>query len=244
MPLIISHAACRGSAPENTLAGVRAALAMDVDGIEIDIHCSADGVPVLIHDATLDRTTNGRGPVSALSFVELRQLDAGGAGYDGRFAGERIPSLAEVIELTRGTCLLIVEIKQEGIAASVIDVLQRAGAIPWSMIWSFDLLTVAEARKLEPLLPAALLSPPLAVGPESLFEAALRSNLSAVSVHYTSVDADLVRAAHLRGLTTFTWTADEPADHRRLIAAGFAGIVTNVPAVLQASLAGPWGEHA
>lgn len=236
MPLTISHAACRGSAPENTLAGIGAALAMNVDGIEIDVHCSADGVPVLIHDATLDRTTNGSGPVSALSFDGLRWLDAGGTGYEGRFAGERIPSLAEAVALTRGRCLLVVEIKQKGIAEQVIEVLRRADAIASSMIWSFDLLTVAEARKLEPLLPGALLSRPLAVAPDSLFEAALQSNLSAVSVHYTSVDAHLVRAAHLRGLTTYTWTADEPADQRRLAAAGVAGIVTNVPEVLRQAL--------
>jgi glycerophosphoryl diester phosphodiesterase len=237
MTLVISHAACRGSAPENTLAGVRAALAFGVDAIEIDVHCSSDGVPVLIHDATLDRTTNGSGAVSALRFDELRRLDAGGTGHDGRFAGEPIPSLAEVVALTRGRCLLVVEIKQPGIEERVAEVLHRAEAIPSAMLWSFDLPTVAAARKLEPLLPGALLSPPLHVGPESLFAAALTSNLSAISVHHTSVDAALVRAAHLRGLTTYAWTADDPADQRRLAAAGVAGIVSNVPEVLRGSLA-------
>src|SRR6266516_311988 len=109
-PLIISHAACRGSAPENTLAGVRAALAQGVDAIEVDVHASSDGVPVLIHDATLDRTTDSSGRVSERSFADLRRLDAGAQGFEGRFRGERIPALAEAAELTRGRCLLIAEI--------------------------------------------------------------------------------------------------------------------------------------
>ncbi|MGI8553874.1 MAG: glycerophosphodiester phosphodiesterase [Dehalococcoidia bacterium] len=235
-PLIISHAACRGSAPENTRAGIRAALALNVDAIEIDVHASADGIPVLIHDDTLDRTTNGSGPVSALRFAALRRLDAGSHGFAGRFAGEQIPSLAEVVELTRERCLLIVEIKQPDVAALVVEVLRQADALPLSMIWSFHLPAVAEARRLEPLLPGALLSPAPANGSDGLFRAALRENLSAVSVHYTGIDAALVRAARLRGLTVYTWTADDPDDQRRLAAAGVDGIVTNVPAVLAEAL--------
>src|SRR3990170_7229468 len=101
--LITAHAACRGHAPENTLAGVRAALNLGADAIEIDVHCTRDGVPVLIHDETVDRTTGGTGEIAALSLRQARKLDAGG--------GERIPTLREVLDEINGRALLVLEIK-------------------------------------------------------------------------------------------------------------------------------------
>jgi len=220
----------------NTLAGVRAALAIGVDAIEVDVHVSADGVPVIIHDPTLDRTTTGTGLVRQMPFEGLRRLDAGRLGFNGRFAGERIPSLTEVVEATAGRCLLVVEIKQPGIAPLVVDRLRSANAIAGVMVWSFDLETVAEVRRLEPDIPAALLVPPGTLDLPSTLSAALRPHLSGVSLHYRSVDRDSVDAAHLHGLSVFAWTADEPAEQRRLRDFGVDGIVSNVPDVLAKAL--------
>lgn len=246
IPLVISHAACKGLAPENTLAGIRSALALGADGIEIDVHCSADGVPVLIHDATVDRTTNGLGAVAALTLSQLRALDAGCQSHDGRFAGECIPTLAETLDLTRGRCLLVVEVKAEGIEEQVLGVIGKAPDDV--MVWSFRPSVVARMRQLAPAIPSCLLSPPLGDGRTAagLFRTALEAGQQGISLFHTSVDAALVRAAGLRGLTAFAWTADDPAEHQRLITAGTAGIVTNVPDVLQGVLAsttiGP-GSH-
>ena len=91
-PLVISHAGCAGKAPENTLAGIRAALELQVDAIEVDVRASADGIPVLLHDATLERTTNGRGLVADATLAELTALDAGGARAVGRAAPRRPPT--------------------------------------------------------------------------------------------------------------------------------------------------------
>ncbi len=237
LPLLIAHAACKGHAPENTLAGVRAALALGVDAVEVDVHCSADRVPVLIHDATVDRTTDGSGPVSALTLAQLRRLDAGARACDGRFAGERIPTLAEALDLTRGRCLLVVEIKPAGIEREVVAVLRPAADDV--MVWSFLPEVVARVRELAPTVPCALLSPALGGRPpEELFRAALQAGQQAVAVHHTSVDQELVRRAARRGLTVFAWTADEPAEYQRLLAAGVAGIVTNYPDRLQRTLRG------
>jgi glycerophosphoryl diester phosphodiesterase len=104
------------------------------------------------------------------------------------------------------------------------------------MVWSFRPETVERVRLLAPAVPCALLSPPLSGPHENLFTVALQRHQQAISLHHTSVDDALVRAAALRGLTTFTWTADDPADHLRLASAGVAGIVTNVPDILQSSL--------
>ncbi len=231
LPLVIAHAACKGHAPENTLAGIRAALALEVDAIEIDVHCSADRVPVLMHDATVDRTTDGTGAVASLPLAALRTLDAGARSHDGRFAGERIPTLAETLDLTRGRCLLIVEIKAEGIEQAVWDVVQDAPSEV--MVWSFRLDVVRRMRQIAPAIPSCLLSPPLdGRPPEGLFRAALEGGQQGISLYHTSIDRALVHAAVRRGLTSFAWTADDPADHARLIGTGVAGIVTNVPDVL------------
>jgi glycerophosphoryl diester phosphodiesterase len=230
LPLVIAHAACKGHAPENTLAGIRAALDFGVDAIEIDVHCSSDRVPVLMHDATVDRTTNGHGAVAQLTLAQLRTLDAGSRTFHGRFSGERIPTLAETFDLTRRRCLLIVEIKAEGIEREVLDVVGVSAES--AMLWSFRPEVVARARELAPAIPCALLSPHLMGKPDGLFRKALELGQQAVSVHHTSIDSRLVRAAALRGLTVYAWTADEPKEQRRLSDAGVAGIVSNLPDVL------------
>jgi glycerophosphoryl diester phosphodiesterase len=233
-PLVIAHAACKGHAPENTLAGIRAALALGADAIEIDVHCTADRVPVLCHDATVDRTTDGTGAIADLTLEWIRALDAGCRVFDGRFAGERIPTLAETLDLTRGRCLLIIEIKAQGIEREVVEAI--GGATDDVMAWSFQPGVVQRMRELAPAVPCALLSPPLAGAPGELFRRALAIGQQGVSVYHASVDEALVRAAALRGLTVYTWTADEPEDHRRLAQTGVAGIVTNVPDVLAREL--------
>ena len=97
-PLVISHAACAGHAPENTIAGIRAALRLGADAIEIDVQASADGVPILMHDLTVNRTTGGSGAIAQLTLQQLRALDAGG--------GEPVPTLLDVLALTKGNALL------------------------------------------------------------------------------------------------------------------------------------------
>jgi glycerophosphoryl diester phosphodiesterase len=165
-PLVIAHAACKGHAPENTLAGIRAALALGADAIEIDVHCTADRVPVLCHDATVDRTTDGTGAIADLTLEWIRALDAGCRVFDGRFAGERIPTLAETLDLTRGRCLLIIEIKAQGIEREVVEAI--GGATDDVMAWSFQPGVVQRMRELAPAVPCALLSPPLAGAPGEL----------------------------------------------------------------------------
>lgn len=234
-PLRIAHAACKGHAPENTLAGVRAALALGVDAIEIDLHASSDGVPVLIHDDAVDRTTNGAGLVERMTLAELRRLDAG-AGFDGRFASEPIPTLVEALDLTRDRCLLIMEIKQKGIEQAVFDVVRGQNAAANVMVWSFHPEVVSAARSLAPEIPAAQLSGRLNGDATALLAGAVRRNAQAISLYMTEVNGALVRAARLRGLSVYTWTVDEPEEQARVAAAGVDGIVSNLPDVLAATL--------
>ncbi len=220
-PLVISHAACGGHAPENTLAGIRTALSFGVDAIEIDVQSSVDGVPVLMHDLTVDRTTNGSGAVAELTLDQLRTLDAG---------GEPPPTLAEVLELTVGTALLVIEIKQLDIEEQIADVIRDSAALDDAMVWSFFRRAMEGMRKAEPRIPGGLL-----IAAEfmpkwpAIRERALRTDLQAVSVFHLGIDEEIVRSCRRSGLALYAWTADSRKDIARLIDIGVDGICSNYP---------------
>src|SRR2546425_1426579 len=154
-PMVISHAACGGHAPETTLAGIRKALDFGADGIEIDVQASSDGVPVLMHDLTVDRTTSGSGSVASMTLEQLRALDAG---------GEPVPTLDEVLALTIGKALLVIEIKQPGVEEEIAGVVRTREALNDTMVWSFFPQVLEAMRRVEPRLPGALLIAPSASG--------------------------------------------------------------------------------
>lgn len=228
-PLVISHAACGGHAPANTLAGIRAALRFGVDAIEIDVQCSSDGVPVLMHDYTVDRTTNGTGEVAKLTLNELRALDAG---------GEPPPTLAEVLELTRGNTLLICEIKQPGIEQRLAEVVLESEALDAVMVWSFFPQALSGMRAAEPRIPAALLvSDRHTDALPTLRETAVSIGVQGLSVYHEGVNEEALRLCRRSGLALFTWTADDPTAIERLIEVGVDGICTNFPDRVNEALA-------
>lgn len=235
-PFVIAHAACKGHAPENTLAGLRAALDLGADGMEIDVQATADGVPVLLHDATVDRTTDGQGEVSKLTLAEVKRLDAGARQFEGRFAGEPVPTLAEALDLTRGRALMVLEVKQPDIEEQVLRVVRDLDAVNDCVVHSFLPQVVARCRALEPSLPAALLTSAADMTEWApLFAFALSLNAQGVSVFYPRVDAAVVRQAHLRKLSLYTWTVNEMEDMRRLRDFGVDAITTDYPDRLRAA---------
>lgn len=228
-PLAISHAACKGHAPENTLAGIRAALDLGCDGIEIDVHCTRDGVPILLHDDTVDRTTDGSGDVRAMTLAEVRRLDAGARQSDGRFRGEPVPTLAETLALTRGRALLVIEIKQSGIAEAVAGIVREARAVDDVMVWSFLPDAVAAMRAIAPEIPACQLWPGRRNDPAALIATALANNAQGIVPEHVLVDEALVGRALRRGLRLYTWTPDEPDRIAALVRLGVDGICSNYP---------------
>jgi glycerophosphoryl diester phosphodiesterase len=229
-PLVISHAACGGHAPENTLSGIAAALAHGADAIEIDVQASADGVPVLMHDLTVDRSTNGSGAVAELSLEQLRTLDAG---------GEPVPTLAEALTESVGRALLVIEIKRPGIEEEIAAVVRDCGALNDVMVWSFFPQALESMRRVEPSLPGGLL-----VAKESLSrwpqvrDFAVRNGIQAVSVFFAGVEGRLASECRRSGLALYAWTVDTEKEIARLIQLGIDGICTNFPdraiALLQA----------
>ena len=238
MPLIIGHAGAGGEAPENTLAGVRRALAAGVDGIEIDVQLCADGVPVLMHDATADRTTNLTGRIRTLSLSALQAADCGG--------GEPVPTLAEVLREVDGRCTVMCELKVEaedgrGDAALVHAVLQTIAAQDarrWCAVHSFDGAIVRAARHLEPRVSAALIVGAVdEAGMARMLGALLKRHAQAISVQHTCITPELVRMAKRQQVTLWCWTANHEADWARLVDAGVDGIMTDEPRRLLAFLA-------
>ncbi len=233
---IIAHRGASAQAPENTLVAYRRALAIGVDGVELDVHLSADGEPVILHDPTLERTTNGRGLVRALPLAELRRLDAG-RWFGDAFAGERLPTLPEALDLL-SRVRVIIEIKNApvpypGIAGRVASVI-RASAHRAVSVSSFDHTVLVAMKKEMPALETAVLYFARPVDPVRL---ARDAGATVLHPHWTMLAPDTVAAAHAAGLRVEVWVADEPEDLRRMVAIGPDGIMTNHPDRLRAVLA-------
>lgn len=235
--LAIGHRGAAGEAPENTLTAIEVALAADVDAIEVDLRLSRDGAAIVLHDATLDRTTNAIGRVSELYLDEIRRANIPPA--------EHIPTLDEVLERVAGLCDVFCEIKtdtpgptsNERLVVATIEAIQRHRAEPWTAVHSFDPTVVGMARAACPSVCAAVISPGVPIEhTDQLFETALRVNAQAISIQHSAVDEQLVVAAHRRHLTVWAWTADEAAEWDRLVAVGADGIITNLPSTLRAYL--------
>jgi glycerophosphoryl diester phosphodiesterase len=230
--LNIAHRGASGEFPENTLAAFAAAIDAGAQMCELDVQLSADGVAVVIHDDTVDRTTDGRGAVASMSLAELRRLDAG-RKFGARFAGTAIPTLDEVFNLAKGKCGLNVELKGAGVEGEVCRLVRGHNAIGNTIVSSFDWDALAAVRSLEPALRLGVLAD-RAVG--AMMEAARRLRAVSINPRYELVTAAIVKRAHDAGLKVFVWTIDKPARMRRMIAMGVDGIMTNYPARLAALL--------
>jgi glycerophosphoryl diester phosphodiesterase len=220
-PLVISHRACAGHAPENTLAGVRTALRIGADAVEIDVQITADGVPVLMHDLSLDRATTASGDLSTFTLEQLKSLDIG---------GEPIPTFAETLDTTGGRALLVTEIKRPGCEEALANLIRDASALQDVMVWSFLPPALEAMRQAEPRIPGGLLIPPQAIDNwPSMRELALRLGLQAVSVFHLSLNPEILDQARRSGLSVYAWTADSEEEIQRIIDLDTDGIVSNFP---------------
>jgi glycerophosphoryl diester phosphodiesterase len=234
-PLVIAHRGFSAKAPENTLASYQLAIDAGAQMAECDVRLTKDGVPVLLHDADLERTTGVAGKLAQRTLAEIRELDAG-SWKAPEFAGQRIPTLAEALELTNGRLRFVIEIKDKGIEKQVVEVIRSAGVDPASlMIFCFQRETVANIARLEPLLPTTWLVGDLPYRDDDrrgVLRDALRARVSALGLPLSKVDPDFVRLAHESGLPIFVWTINDPDDMRFLIRIGVDGIITDHPDVL------------
>jgi glycerophosphoryl diester phosphodiesterase len=245
---VIAHRGASAFAPENTLAAFDMAIDMGAAFIETDLQLSRDARLVAIHDDTLERTTTGKGPVSAMTVDELRQLHAAARfksaaplpdGLQKRsFAAERIPTVEEVLAFgKRRDAGLYLELKPRGptgIEHAIVGALRAADEILRTVVISFDLTTLIRVRRLEPLIVTGY----LCETPCGVVEKAVNAGARQLLPRADQITPELMSEAHARDLKVVAWTVNDPAQMRALIAAGVDGIITNFPNELVNVLAG------
>lgn len=241
-PLNIGHRGASAAAPQNTLAAFHQAIELGADGVELDAQLSADGVVVVMHDFVVETTTDGAGRVADKTLAELKALDAG-SKFSHEFAGERIPTLAQVFEAVKDKLLVNIELKDFDsfggrLEAPVLEVVRKHAMEKRVLFSSFNPFVLRAVKRLAPDIPAGLLyREDLAI---HLRRAWLAPFIPHEARHprFPMVTEATLEWCHARGLRVNTWTVDEPAEMRRLIALGVDGIITNKPGVLRSVLAG------
>jgi glycerophosphoryl diester phosphodiesterase len=227
-PVMIGHRGAGGLAPENTLAALRAALAHQAGGVEIDVSRSQDGVLLLMHDVTVDRTTNGSGAVADLPWATLGQLDAG-SHFSANFAGEAIPTLAEALALCQSAATrLVIEVKDPelypGLEQDLLTVIDSQAARSDVQVISFDHQFLARFQPLAPDVSLGALVYWTATAPTG-------PGLDMVSVFWPSVilDPTLVYRMHRAGLPVVVFSVNQPYLMRLLLWLGVDGLITDRP---------------
>lgn len=235
-PWIIAHRGASGHAPENTMAAFRRAVELGAGFIETDLHLTRDAQLVAIHDDTLDRTTTGRGAVKDFTLAELRELDAG-SWFAPEFAGERIPTLKEIIEFARETDVaLFLEVKAAaiwGIEHAVVNALRDSGEAAGIVVLSFQESILASVHRLDrTLMTGFLFDRPV----EKPIAMAQRIGARQLAPRADLVRPEMVEEAHREGLQVVAWSVNDPEHMRALVSEGVDGIMTDFPDRLRAIL--------
>lgn len=250
-PLVFAHRGGSGLAPENTFAAFDRGVALGADGLELDVHLSRDGRAVVHHDISLERTTDGAGPIGDRTFEDLARLDAGyrfcrNGDFPFRGRGLGVPSLAEVLARYPAT-RIIMEMKRgsEALARATLAEVRAAGALDRVCFASEHVSALRVVRALEP---GAATSAGRAEIRSALCRAAVgwrlgRAAFAAFQVPERAgairvVSPRFIRAAHAAGLPVQVWTVDEPDDMRRLLEWGADAIITDRPDVAVGVVAG------
>lgn len=232
-PLIIAHRGASAHAPENTMAAFNLALEQGADGIELDVMLSKDQALVVIHDDTVDRTTNGSGRVRDFSYQTLKDLDAGKT-FDDRFKGEHLPTLSEVFEQFGGKFLINVELKNyatplDDLTERVIDLVEKYDLCESILLSSFNPRNLKRAEKRNPAIRKGLLTFPGIAG------ALLRSPLGqiypyqALHPYFADVNGRMIQKMHSQGRQVNAWTVDDPLEIKLLTKLGVDMIICNDP---------------
>jgi len=222
--------------PENTLKGFRYAIELGCDYVECDVHLTRDDRLVVMHDETVDRTTNGTGELRNLYFDEVRRLDAG--------EGERVPTLDEVLDLTAGRVQLLCELKGEGVEDAAVDAVLARGMADQVVFTSFFSDRIRRVKRRDGRLrTGAIFSNPT----DDDIPRAVDWGVEAIGVYYKNLRMRTVEQALASGLQIRAWNPDTLHEQKAMIALGVSGISTNRPDILLAYLrqaAEPGGSHS
>ncbi len=232
--IVTAHKGFSRIAPENSRSSIRKAIEVGADYAEIDVQETADGVIILNHDKDLMRVAGVPAVISATTLAEVRRADIGKT-FSPAFAGEQVPTLAEVIALARDRIKLQIELKyydrdrkqpkERNLAVDVVRLVEREHFESQCIVSSLNYEALREVRRCNPRIPTAAIVT-LAIGDIDRLE------VDALSVNYKSLSNRLIRAARARHKEVYAWTVDDPRQMIKLIERGVSNIVTNVPDVL------------
>jgi len=217
MVIIIAHRGASYIEPENTLRSFRKALDMGADAIEFDVRFSKDNIPIIIHDDTVDRTTNGKGKVNNMLFSELRKLDAG--------MGEQIPTLQEALNLIDRKALILIELKERYHEDIILKEVLLRNLLDNVIFISFHYDVLNRLRNLNNNVKTGYLyyKPPAPINEAS------QNNAFAILPRYNMISSRIITWAHSKGLKVYAWTVDDPNKAMELVKEGVDGIATNKP---------------
>ena len=245
--LVVAHRGGASLAPENTLGAFAKALEIGVDQLECDVHLSKDGELVIMHDPDLARTTDGNGFIYQMNYADIRKLNAAAKFKTSPWPYEPVPTLGEVLDLTKGKAQIQIEIKVEkiwgrytGIEQKVIDAVNARGMVDDVIIISFDFPTIVEIKALDPrfktgaLLSGTTLSQNSKT-PHADFVAQVIRETGADYIMPSSAGVSdlLINAVHERGLKIGVWTVNSEGEMRRMAEWGVDAITTNDPVLLK-----------
>ena len=234
----VAHRGASGYAPENTIAAFDKAVEMKADYFELDVQRSKDGQLVLIHDTTVDRTTNGTGAVKDLTLKELKSLDAG-SWFDEKYAGEKIPTLGETLDRYRGKIKILIELKSPslspGIEQQVAEELVKRNLDKRGdkvIVQSFDHESVKRFHQIMPSVPVGVLASYGSYRDTGITDKHLRSfaqYADFVNPNKDLVDRDLVKRVHRHGMKILPYTVRDESAANALFDAGVDGLITDFP---------------
>lgn len=238
MTIVIAHRGNSSEAPANTLEAIRQAIEIGADMIEVDVRLSKDGIPVLIHDANLDETTNGEGAVSSLTLEQLKRLDAG-SWKDKRYSNERIPTLMEALELVKGKAYLSLDLKDENAIPAMLNAIQDAKMVDSVVICGCH---EPQARAIWNINKEITVLLNTDESLDKLFECGNRrefidqyirracgERFAGLNVNFKYITEELIYRAHLRALPVWAWTVDKESDMQKLIDLSVDAMYTNYP---------------
>ena len=251
-PLVIAHRGYSALAPENTLPSFEYALTAGADLVELDYHHSKDGVPIVIHDYDLDRTTDAdeqtgqkKSRVDSMSATDLQRFEAG-KWFHARFAGTRLPLLAEALDTIQKRGVTLIE-RKAGDPATCIQLLKERNLINKVVVQAFDWAYLKEFHQLEPNQELAALGPPSTYNGVKLSDAekalspkwnqAVKELGARAIVWNRQASKEAVEDAHKQGLKVWVYTINDPQLARDLLNAGVDGIITDNPAIIFRALA-------
>jgi glycerophosphoryl diester phosphodiesterase len=235
-PMKIGHRGAAGYCPENTFASFKKAVELGVDYLEIDVQMTKDGELVIIHDPTVNRTTNGKGKVKDFTFEEIQVLDAG-SWFNPKFSGEKIPSFIEFLEEYAGKTGLIIELKkpilypgiEEKVAKELKKRFQRFTGEHKIIVQSFDRKSLKRFHKLLPSIPIGVLIKNTGRGISNKELLSFSHYASYVNPKITMVNSRLIRRLHRHGFKTIIWTVKNKNEMKALQHLQLDGIVSDFP---------------